>query len=68
MYKIIEMYREDLKNGLTNEKIGYKIGLTKEYICEIMNGRPCKKTTAYCLVKLRNPDFEIEDFFTRVEE
>lgn len=47
-----------------NGKIAQQIGLSKEHLSRILNGKDSTKyTTAYCIVKLFNSSKEVKDYF-----
>lgn len=49
-----------------NEKIAQQIGLSKEHLSRILNGKDSTKyTTAYCIVKLYDSNKEVLDFFDK---
>lgn len=68
MYLLKEGYKEKILNGRTITSIAKEIGLTIGFINQIVNRRKkCSKLVAYCLCKIVNQDYEIEDFFERVK-
>lgn len=69
MYKFKKELKSKIKNGLTDADMAEKIGISREYLSYILNNRyNCRKTVAYCIVKIANSDYEIEDFFDKIEE
>lgn len=49
-----------------NSKIAEQVGLTKEHLSRILNGKePTKYATAYCIVKLYDNNKEVLDFFDK---
>lgn len=59
---------EELLDGRTVTYFSKKVGITREYLSYILNGKKsCSKTTAYCIAKASNSDAEIDDFFDRTE-
>ena len=49
-----------------NGKIAEKIGLSKEHLSRILNGKEATRyVTAYCIVKLYDSKKEVKDFFSK---
>lgn len=47
-----------------NKEISKRIGITSCTLSRIINGKQATRyTTAYCIVKLYNPDKEVLDYF-----
>lgn len=47
-----------------NKEISKRIGITSYTLSRIINGKQATRyTTAYCIVKLYNPDKEVLDYF-----
>lgn len=77
MYKIRLEKAEELKDGRTLKAISEKINIALSYISCILNGKnKCKKTTAMCLINLKEPKINIgsremeemlDYYFTREE-
>lgn len=68
MYKIIEENKEDLKNRYTYDEIAEKAHLNRNYLNMIFNGSPCKFTTAFTLVKQRDKNAKLEDYFEKIND
>lgn len=51
-----------------NKKIADEIGITREALSRILNGKQkTKKAVAYLIVKLYDSEAEIDDYFERCE-
>lgn len=49
-----------------NSKIAEEIGLTREHLSRILNGKEATRyVTAYCIVKLYDSNKEVLDFFKK---
>lgn len=69
MYIFKQELKENLLEGRPLTYISEKIGLSRNTIHKIINEQHrCKKTTAYCIVKLCNENAEIEDYFIRKDK
>jgi len=60
MYKLKE--RLILPNS-TDTAFAKKVGITKQFFCEIQKGRVCSKMTAYAITKMYDSNMEISDLF-----
>ena len=50
-----------------NQKVSKKLGLNNCSLSGILNGkRTTKYSTAYCIVKLYDPNKEVDDFFIKI--
>ena len=64
MYLFKKDEKTNLLNGRTITYVASEIGITKEFLTSILNGkRACSRLVAYCVVKSLHSDAEIEDFF-----
>lgn len=53
-------------NGVNQREMARVIGLARETICRIINGKQlAAKACAYCITKYLNSEAEIEEYFTR---
>lgn len=69
MYLIKDGFKEKILNGRTITSIAKELGVTTGYINQVVNKRKaCSKLVAYCLCKISNQDYEIDDCFERVVE
>ena len=60
MYKIKKERAKELKDGRTLKAISEKIDIALSYISCILHGKnKCKKTTAMCLINLKDPKINI---------
>jgi len=60
MYKLKE--RLILPNS-TDTAFAKRVGITKQFFCEIQKGRGCSKMTAYTITKIYDENKEITDLF-----
>lgn len=68
MFEFKKELKKELLDGRTSIYVAKKIGITRQQLDNILNGKTTTgKTTAYCIVKSCNPDAEIEDYFVRVK-
>lgn len=67
MYKIKEAGIIQFLFG-DNKSISKKIGINNCSLSRILNGKATTKyATAYCIVKLYNPEKEVSDYFDRID-
>ena len=69
MYTFNETLKVKVLKGRTITYIANEVGITKQYLTSILNGkRECSKTIAYCITKSLCMNAEISDYFTRKEK
>jgi hypothetical protein len=69
MFEFKRELKKELLDGRTSIYVANKIGITRQQLDSILNGRTTtRKLTAYCIVKACNSDAEIEDYFVRKEK
>lgn len=69
MYLFKVELKEKLLDGRKINYIAKKVGISREWLYNILNGVcTTTKTTAYCIVKSCGTDNEIEDYFDRTGE
>lgn len=66
MYIFNKDKRDEILDGRKINYIAEKIGITPQFLSQILNGkRTCSKTVAYCVVKCLDNEKEVEDYFLR---
>lgn len=66
MYFFKTKLKDEYLDGRTITYIAKKIGITKHYVTNILNGKKhCSKLVAYVMVKVVNQEAEINDYFER---
>lgn len=66
MYIFNKKERANLLDGRTVTYVADKIGVTSQFLSQVLNGkRTCSKTVAYCIVKCLCEEAEIEDYFKK---
>ena len=69
MYRFKIEKRYELLKGRRINASAPKIGITREYMTDILNNKKnCSKLVAYCITKFSNENAEIEDFFDIVKK
>lgn len=64
MFEFEKDKKEELLKGRTITYIANEVGISKEFLTSILNGkRNCSKLVAYSIVKACNSDSEISDYF-----
>lgn len=67
MYKIKEVGKIEFLYG-DNVEISKKLGISNSTLSRILNGRQSTRyLTAYCIVKLFNPEKEVLDYFEKID-
>lgn len=67
MYLFKVELKNDLLVGRTITYMADKIGITRQTLNEILNGRrKTTKMTSFCIVKICQPNKEIDDYFKKV--
>lgn len=69
MYRFKKEKYLELLDGRTCEWLASKIGYTNVTLSYIFNGhKTCKYALALAIVKTMNNDYEIDDFFEKIDE
>lgn len=64
--KIVYLAIKEKFNGVNQKEMARVIGLAKETICRVINGKQLTtKACAYCITKYLNGEAEIEEYFIR---
>ena len=69
MYRFKIEKKQDLLNGQKINVSASKIGISREYMTDVLNNRKdCSKLVAYCITKFSNENAEIQDYFDIVKD
>lgn len=69
MYQFKKEKYLELLDGRTADWLANQIGYTNTTLSLIFNGhKPCRKALAIAIVKTLNNDYEIDEFFNKVDE
>ena len=63
MYRLKQDMKKDLKNRYKEDEIASQVHMSRGFVSEILNGHKCTYVSAYVLVKNRDLQANVEDYF-----
>ena len=68
MYRFKKELRDQLLSGRTVRYVAHQIDITEVHLSNILNGKKtCKRSTAYCIVKICDEKRELSDYFDNLK-